>query len=65
LDGTVTEFDERRGLGTVRGEDGRDYPFHATAVADGSRTIPTGIEVTFEVVAGHLGRWEADAVTPR
>ena len=32
--GTVTAFDERRGLGTVTA-DGREYPFHTTQIADG------------------------------
>jgi hypothetical protein len=40
------------------------YPFHCTAIADGSRTIEVGTFVTFDVVAGRLGRWEASAVTP-
>ena len=31
--GTVTTFDEQRGLGTVT-SDGRDYPFHTTQIAD-------------------------------
>jgi CspA family cold shock protein len=61
--GTVVEFDERRGLGTVTAEDGTTYPFHATRIADGSRTIAPGTAVDFEVVAGQLGRWEAAAIT--
>jgi cold shock CspA family protein len=63
--GTVTEFDERRGLGVVRGEDEHDYPFHATRIADQSRTIAVGTAVTFDVVPGQLGRWEAAAIAPR
>jgi len=61
--GTVTEFDERRGLGTVQADDGRRYPFHCTAVADGSRTVPVGARVLFTVVPGHGGRYEAAALT--
>jgi cold shock CspA family protein len=60
--GTVTEFDEPKGYGTVRGDDGREHFFHCTAIADGSRSIDPGAAVTYEVVAGHLGRWEATAV---
>ena len=37
--GTVTAFDEPRGLGEVAGDDGVTYPFHCTGIADGSRTI--------------------------
>jgi len=57
--GVVTAFDEHRGLGVVTGEDAREYPFHCTQIADGSRTIASGTPVEFEVVPGHLGRWEA------
>jgi cold shock CspA family protein len=60
--GTVTEFDERRGLGTITAEDGRSYSFHATRIADGSRQIAPGAAVAFEIVAGQLGRWEAAAI---
>jgi cold shock CspA family protein len=60
--GTVTAFDPAGGLGTVRGADGADYPFHCTQLADGTRTVPEGVAVMFEVVAGHRGRWEAAAI---
>lgn len=56
-------FDAHCGSGTVRGE-GAEYPFHCTQIADGSRHIDVGTTVTFEVVPGHLGRWEAAAITP-
>lgn len=62
--GVVTEFDDPRGLGTIEA-DGTTYPFHCTAIVDGSRTIEVGTEVTFEVRAGHLGRWEATRVEPQ
>ena len=63
--GVVADFDEQKGYGTVRdADDGRELFFHCTQIADGSRTIPAGTEVTFGVVAGHMGRWEAVAVTP-
>jgi cold shock CspA family protein len=57
--GTVVAFDEHRGYGTVRAADGRELFFHCTAIADGSRKIPVGAEVSFAVVPGHHGRWEA------
>ena len=62
--GRVVEFDEHKGYGHVETEDGRRLFFHCTAIADGTRTIPVGTEVGFEVVAGHLGRWEATGLTP-
>ena len=60
--GTVSRFDAERGLGEITGEDGATYPFHSTVIADGSRTIAVGTAVEFEVIAGHLGRWEATEV---
>jgi CspA family cold shock protein len=63
VNGTVVEFDEAKGYGTVRSEDGRDLFFHCTQIADGTRAIPTGAEVSFEIVPGHNGRWEATAIT--
>jgi cold shock CspA family protein len=57
--GTVTSFNEARGLGAVTATDGRVFSFHCTAIADGTRTIVVGTAVEFEVVAGHLGTWEA------
>ena len=60
--GRVAVFDERRGLGEVEADDGTRLPFHCTAIADGSRRIAPGTVVAFDVVAGPLGRTEADAV---
>jgi cold shock CspA family protein len=62
--GTVALFDTASGLGEITGADGATYPFHATVIADGTRTIAVGAPVEFDVVAGHLGRWEAAAVAP-
>jgi cold shock CspA family protein len=61
--GTVTEFDEGRGLGTIESE-GRTLPFHCTQITDGTRTIEVGTAVSFEVRPGGMGRWEAALVTP-
>lgn len=60
--GRVIEFDDHVGLGVVEADDGTRYPFHCTQIADGSRTIPVGAAVHFEVAAGPLGRWEAARV---
>ena len=35
------------------------YGFHATAIADGTRRIAVGAEVTFTVAPGHRGLYEA------
>jgi CspA family cold shock protein len=60
--GVVETFDEEVGLGTVARTDGVRYPFHCTQIADGSRTINTGVTVEFDVKAGHRGQWEAAAL---
>jgi cold shock CspA family protein len=60
--GTVADFSEHVGLGTVRAEDGRELPFHCTQLIDGTRTIEVGTLVRFHVVAGHQGQWEAARV---
>lgn len=61
--GTVAAFDDHRGWGVIRANDDREFPFHCTRLTDGTRAIAAGTAVTFEVVAGHLGRWEATDVT--
>ena len=62
--GTVVDFDEHRGSGTVRSADGTELFFHCTQIADGTRTIAVGTTVSFRVVAGRLGRWEAADLRP-
>ena len=57
--GTVTAFDEDRGLGEVTADGGEVHPFHCTGIADGTRTIDEGTAVRFDVIPGRLGRWEA------
>jgi len=62
--GRVASFDQARGLGEVRADDGTAFGFHATAIADGSRTIAVGTEVRFTVAPGHRGRYEARSLAP-
>ena len=62
--GTVTSFDDARGLGQVAGDDGEVLPFHCTAIADDTRTIEAGTTVTFAVRPGPMGRWEASSLQP-
>lgn len=59
LVGEVVAFDESRGLGTVRGPDGREWPFHCTRIADGTRTVAIGAAVVFAIAPGPPGGWEA------
>jgi cold shock CspA family protein len=58
MNGTVSDFDEDRGLGSISGADGATYPFHCTQIADGTRTIATGQAVRFTLLP-KLGRYEA------
>lgn len=62
--GKVVEFDAPRGLGVVETRDGRRLLFHCTQIADGSRSIKVGTDVTYEVAPGALGTWEAVGVSP-
>jgi cold shock CspA family protein len=62
MKGVVTAFDEHRGIGSVELAEGGSLFFHCTAIADGSRTIEVGASVTFDVVPGHLGRYEASSL---
>lgn len=63
-DGTVAAFDDHGGYGEVVDSDDRRWPFHCTAIANGSRTILVGAAVRFDVVPGRLGRWEAANLRP-
>lgn len=56
--GVVSSFDESIGIGTISGTDGTEHPFHCIEIADGTRTIEAGTEVSFDLLA-KLGRWEA------
>ncbi len=47
--GTVIEFDEASGLGRIAAVDGTTYRFHCIEIADGTRTIPVGEAVEFEL----------------
>lgn len=62
LRGKVLSFDADAGLGEVRADGGRSYPFHCTEIADGSRNIVPGTAVSFVVAPGHLGTWEARSI---
>jgi cold shock CspA family protein len=62
--GSVVDFDAAVGWGRVEAVDGRRFGFHCTQIADGSRVVAVGAEVTFEVVAGHGGAWEAASLRP-
>jgi cold shock CspA family protein len=62
--GRVAGFDDHRGRGEVETRGGLHFPFHCTAIADGTRTIPVGADVRFRLVIGPLGKLEATAIAP-
>jgi len=62
--GTVAAFDDHEGQGTVRDDAGAEWPFHCTAIADGTRTIAPDTPVKFRLVPGPLGALEAIAIKP-
>jgi cold shock CspA family protein len=61
--GTVTEFDDAAGMGWITEPDGTRRFFHCTQIADGTRTIASGIAVTFDLLP-YLGRYEATNIAP-
>jgi cold shock CspA family protein len=62
LEGVVDEFDEHVGLGTVLTVAGDRYGFHCTQIVGGTRTIPVGVRVSFVIIPGRGGKWEAGDV---
>jgi len=65
MHGTVAAFDEHKGWGSVRTDEGRELFFHCTQIADGTRSVAVGAEVDFEMGPGPGGRWEAYEVRTR
>ena len=62
--GTVIDFDDAAGLGVVCTDDGREYGFHCTGIADGSRTIVAGTSVTLRSATWLSRSMEASAIKP-
>ena len=56
---TVSSVDDDTGLGTVDLAGLGEVPFHCTAIADGTRTIPVGTAVACRLATAHLGGVEA------
>ena len=62
--GVVATFALDAGIGTLTDDDGVTYPFHCTAIYDGSRRIAPATAVRFIVVPGQLGHLEARDIVP-
>ena len=56
--GVIESFDEHRGDGLFRGDNGRGYYFHCVAIADGTRSIAVGVRATGRFAVGRLGHDE-------
>jgi cold shock CspA family protein len=61
--GRVVDFDEHVGLGHVADASGAELLFHCVEIADGSRTIPVGQDVEFELLR-KFGKDEAANLRP-
>ena len=59
----VVDFDEHVGLGHVADDDGAELLFHCVEIADGTRTIPVGQDVEFDLLR-KFGRDEAANLRP-
>mgnify|MGYP002631305737 CR=1 FL=1 len=64
VSGTVARYDSEAGLGEVADAEGRRWPFHCTAISDGSREIDPATAVAFAIAPGGPGQWEARPVIP-
>jgi cold shock CspA family protein len=62
--GRVAEYDDHKGYGYLATADGGRLFFHCTAIADGTRTIPVGVDVEYEPVTDPRGQPEAANVRP-
>jgi cold shock CspA family protein len=62
--GRVVDFDEHVGLGHVADDSGAELLFHCVEIADGSRTIPVGQHVEFDVLR-KFGKDEATNLRSR
>lgn len=62
--GTIEDFDDRRGDGHLRGDDGELYYVHCVAIADGTRTIRVGARARARRGVGRLGYDEVLDVSP-
>jgi cold shock CspA family protein len=58
--GSVTVFDAVRGDGVVTTELGESLYFHCVTIADGSRVVPLGAQVSGIRAVGRLGEDEIE-----
>ena len=59
--GSVIEFDEAVGLGSISADDGAVFRFHLIEIADGTRSIDVGQDVAF-VELSRFGELQAGSI---
>ena len=64
MDGTVREFDEAKGIGTIVGADDSSFVFQCIEIADGTRDIEVGQAVSFRPLP-RFGAFQAGAIEKR
>jgi cold shock CspA family protein len=57
--GRVDAFDEHRGDGLIRTDEGASFYFHCVSIADGTRSVTVGETVSARRGVGRLGHDEA------
>jgi cold shock CspA family protein len=62
VQGRIEVFDERRGDGLLRSDEGEGFYFHCVSIADGSRRIDPGVRVSATRGVGRLGHDEANEI---
>jgi cold shock CspA family protein len=60
--GVVESFDDARGDGIVRSDDGQQFYFHCVCIADGSRHVDEGVRISAQRSVGHCGYDELRAL---
>ena len=60
--GRIATFDDHVGRGEIEARGGMRFPFHCTAIADGTRAIAPDTAVKFRLRPGPLGALEATAI---
>lgn len=65
--GRVVAYNASAGYGAVvldGDTEATEWFFHSTAIADGTHDIDEGAAVSFDLVAGHCGQFEAHDIAP-
>ncbi|MER8047716.1 cold shock domain-containing protein [Streptomyces sp. NPDC094032] len=62
--GTVTMFNDAKGYGTIRSDDGEEFPVHHTEIIsnDSFRTLAVNARVVFGITEGPNGRRAAQVM---